>query len=62
MLPLDLVDRDVDEVISAVENRIAILNSIDDPSVSHIKKEGLGFLMKEAESLRMVKKELEGAH
>ncbi len=43
-LPLDLVaDRD-DVRISLLNKRIALLNSIDDPSVAEVKEKGLHFL------------------
>jgi hypothetical protein len=51
-LPLDLPDReDIDVLISAVENRISILNSIDDPSVTGVKKKGLQFLKEDRKQL-----------
>lgn len=59
-LPLDLVDVDVDKVIVLVDNRIAILNSTDDPSVIEIKKRGLYFLHREKESLHKIKREKTG--
>jgi len=51
MLPLDTVDN-LDQKISVVENRIAILNSIDDPSVVEVKEKGLYFLKKKETVLR----------
>lgn len=39
-----MVDSDIDVRISMVENRIAILNSIGDPSVTEVKERGLRLL------------------
>jgi len=52
--PLDLVDRETSEVISVIDNRIAILNSIDDPSVVDVKKRGLYFLKQERALLKRI--------
>ncbi|MFZ0943523.1 MAG: hypothetical protein WB930_06315 [Syntrophobacteraceae bacterium] len=53
-LPLDLVDRETSEVISVIDNRIAILNSIDDPSVIEVKERGLHFLKEERAPLERI--------
>ncbi len=63
MLPLDLVvDRDMDVRISLVEKRIAILNSINDPSVSKVKERGLRFLNEEKEQLENIKRNQGATH
>jgi len=54
VIPLDLVDGDTSEVISIIDKRISILNSIDDPSVIEVKEKGLYFLKEERASLERI--------
>ncbi len=57
MLPLDTIDN-IDHKISVVENRIKILKSLSDGSLSEIKRKGLTLLKKEKENLSRVKNEM----
>ncbi len=54
-LPYDTVD-DIDLQLSVVENRAAIMGSVDDPSVAELKEKALRFLEEERQTLEKIKK------
>lgn len=58
MLPLDTVDN-INLKLSVVENRIAILKTINDKSFIGIKEKGLSFLEKERQNLEKIRNQLE---